>query len=339
MSKAPEITIGLGSSLNYYGHFVDVIRRRYAARVRLTSNIGFGRISPKGGLAIETPDRLRLFISADDMADDWNESALDWCDAYGVVNADLHRWPAPTTSTKVVLLGPSFGFRSLTRPLVAKYVGATAIQHRLRPRMALGVARQEVRFSQTRPRLDDYPRSNPQMGRVYHVSKFWPDHHDANLARALFLEQCSDSPLIDLRGGFVFDQGPPTGEFASLASVATPRISATHYLEQLALSAFAFSSPAVHGCLGWKLGEYFAMGKAIMTTPLGRDLPAPLLHGEHVFLVRPERDAIRAAVEQLAHDRDLIETLQSGAEQYWNEHLRPDRQVERMIGVARGNHA
>ena len=37
------------------------------------------------------------------------------------------------------------------------------------------------------------------------------------------------------------------------------RISLPDYLEETGRSTVAFNSPAVHGCLGWKLGEYLAL--------------------------------------------------------------------------------
>ena len=330
-----EITVSLGSSLVYYGHFLDAIRRRYVARVRFRADMGFGRISPKGGLAVVTPDGLRLFFFADDMADQWNEAALEWCDAYGTVNADLGRWPVPAHAQKVVVLGPSFGFRSLSQLDILRYVAATGVRRRDRPKFIAGTARQEIRFHRTRPSLAAYPRSDPRIGYVYHLGKFWANHPDANAVRQVFLEECAQSSIVDLDGGFVFeDRSLSVKNIQRISHLAADRVSTSQYLRQMAESSFAFSSPAVHGCLGWKLGEFFAMGKAIMTPPLGRDLPAPLVHGEHVYFVSPERKAIRDAVERLSHDQELIKTLQHGADSYWRDYLHPKRQIERMIAAA-----
>ena len=54
-------------------------------------------------------------------------------------------------------------------------------------------------------------------------------------------------------------------------------MSVTISCERTARSAVVFNCPAVHGCLGWKLGEYLTLRKAIISTDLGRRLPAPLV--------------------------------------------------------------
>ena len=42
------------------------------------------------------------------------------------------------------------------------------------------------------------------------------------------------------------------------------------YMDKTKQSMLAFSTPAVHDCFGWILGEYLALGKAIISTPILR---------------------------------------------------------------------
>jgi len=61
---------------------------------------------------------------------------------------------------------------------------------------------------------------------------------------------------------------------------------------QLTRSSAVLNTPGVHGCLGWKLCEYLALGKAIISTTIQRQLPADLEHGTHIHVVDGSEDSI-----------------------------------------------
>ena len=61
----------------------------------------------------------------------------------------------------------------------------------------------------------------------------------------------------------------------------------------------AFNNPAVHGCLGWKLGELLAMGKAIVSLPIERTLPSPLERGVHMHVVNGSAGALDDAIARM----------------------------------------
>ena len=102
------------------------------------------------------------------------------------------------------------------------------------------------------------------------------------------------------------------------------------YLDRTAASLASFQCPAVHGCLGWKLGEFLALGKAIVAIDIQHRLPAPLRHGEEVWLVPDDVDAYLEALERLAGDPELRCHLERGARAYFERHLTPDVTVARL---------
>jgi glycosyltransferase involved in cell wall biosynthesis len=107
------------------------------------------------------------------------------------------------------------------------------------------------------------------------------------------------------------------------------------YLPRVQRSMVAFNTPAVHGCHGWKLGEYLALGKAIVTTPLLRALPAPLVHGEHAHIVDGSVESLCEAITLLREDRGYRMRLERGARAYFDQYLAPRRVIERLIEAAR----
>jgi hypothetical protein len=42
---------------------------------------------------------------------------------------------------------------------------------------------------------------------------------------------------------------------------------------------------SVQNCHGWNLGEYLALGKAIVSTPLSSNLPEKLVHGKNIHFI------------------------------------------------------
>jgi glycosyltransferase involved in cell wall biosynthesis len=89
------------------------------------------------------------------------------------------------------------------------------------------------------------------------------------------------------------------------------KYSYSEYLEKTKKSLFVFNTPAVFECHGWKLGEYMAMGKAIISTPLSNDLPESLKHGENIHFVNSEEE-IKDAIQLLLKDEDYRNKLEKG---------------------------
>jgi glycosyltransferase involved in cell wall biosynthesis len=94
-----------------------------------------------------------------------------------------------------------------------------------------------------------------------------------------------------------------------------------------------FNTPAVHGCHGWKLGEYLALGKAIISTDLSNLLPEPLVHGQDIHFSSPDVDDLRAAIELLKDDVPYRQRLERSARTYWERHLSPAAVMSRILGA------
>jgi glycosyltransferase involved in cell wall biosynthesis len=102
------------------------------------------------------------------------------------------------------------------------------------------------------------------------------------------------------------------------------------YLAKIRRSAVVFNNPAVHGCHGWKLGEYLALGKAIVSMPLSRDLPAPLVHGEHLH-VAEGLGGIEDALRVLLEDHEYRRHLETNARAWYEQWLTPVRVMDRVL--------
>lgn len=237
-----------------------------------------------------------------------DQDMLEWCDKYFAVNLthdDLY------TSNKITPLGPLFGIKSwgmmssLIRAVHATLAG-------LHWRSALA----QSRFQRlARLPLDAYTPAGPSAGDyVFSAARRWaPRHPKADVPREKFFRALGRSN-VEFEGGFLHD-----------------RLSLTEYICRIRRSSLTFNCPAVHGCLGWKLGEFLALGKAIISTPISRVLPARLVHGRHVHFVPDDENAMFEAIEQILEDHRYRRRLEQGAREWYLEHISPPALTRRLV--------
>jgi glycosyltransferase involved in cell wall biosynthesis len=176
-----------------------------------------------------------------------------------------------------------------------------------------------------------YTHARSERKYVFFVGSVWKREAQTNEYRALFMDVCRSTPGLRFEGGF-----PPRSDhyqpFEHL--LMSQRVPFSQYLEKTKKSALVFNTPAVNGCLGWKLAEYFALGKAIISTDVGRVLPAPLVHGEHIHFVDGSETSIRDAINRIISDDGYRAKLEMGARDYYDTYLSPRRVIERVVNAA-----
>ena len=104
------------------------------------------------------------------------------------------------------------------------------------------------------------------------------------------------------------------------------------YLKKTKASTFVFNTPAYWDCHGWKLGEYMALGKAILSTPLSNDLPAPLVHGTHLHITGESQEEMAEAIHYLLTHSDYRNRLEDNIHAYWLQYGTPEASF-RLLGL------
>ena len=311
----------------YYSFYLAGLRQvlgRSGVRYRRRGFPPFGH----HGLALETIETRprRVFISASD-GPGLQPAVLAWCDVYGKANLDPERVP-PASAGRCLAIGPSFPVR-FWEPGAAL---ARALINYLRCRGRVGSAREHFanfrRQYRYRLPLDAYQPGTSEPGYVFFAATLWKKEAATNRFRAHFLEVCQAMPGPDLEGGFV----PRTrGDIPGFDHVTVDRrFSVAEYVRGIRRSAVVFNTPAVSGCHGWKLAEFLALGKAIISTPLSRAMPAPLVDGMHCHFVDGSRASIRGAIERLLGDGEYRQRLEANARDYYLRYLSPTRVIERV---------
>lgn len=265
-------------------------------------------------------------------------AALDWADLYAKVNLpeSLNVQRLDGGRPIIVSLGPGFGVGPATPPesqVLDALAGAL-----IHPRVGgINLLRQRVADDLrwvAYPPLGLYTAGESDPNFVYYSATEW--YHDTcrsttNPERAAFMRAAANHPSIRFEGGFFAPKRTRT-EFPDLA--ARNRVSMRDWVRLTSRSAVVFNNPAVHGCLGWKLGQYLALGKAIISLPLGVALPSPLEHGRSCHFVS-DSEGIPDAVQRILDDHSYRGQLERGARDYWQRHAHPQRVALRMLEHAR----
>jgi hypothetical protein len=313
----------------YHSFYLYGLFCLFGMRACRFSAAGFPLKLGSSGLAfIYTPNRLRIFIDTRDTAE-MDEEALTWADVYGKVNLI----PAAARAATVVPLGPSFGvsLKPFHRMLYLAFRAAyreMACQ-RIFPEDSIRFFWLQCR----RASLDSYRESRiaPSSRYIFSASSVWAPDDPCNSVRALFF---SIARRYCAAGNSAFEGGftPPfRGDAPCPEEFRLPkRYAAQEYLQKTQASVFVFNTPAVLNCHGWKLGEYLALGKAILSTPLSRELPAPLEHGLHLHIVAATEQSISEGMSLLLRDHAYRRRLERSARGYYLQYLAPERVIQRL---------
>lgn len=264
-----------------------------------------------------------------------NEVLYEWSDCYGSVNANFTKTPK-SLHGKLISLCPSFSIR-YTHPVYAISSAVVGVCYtRRNKRKYLGCWKRTMQ----RPRLDAYTKQEPREGYIFHLSTLWQsdewnrNDEGVNLRRALFIRACKSlGTKIIFEGGLVTStRGDSVTPFIDCLS---KRLSANDFLRKTMESTFVFNTPAYWDCHGWKLGEYMALGKAILSTPLSNDLPAPLIEGEHIHCVDVSSPkSLEEAIRLLLNDKAYREHLENNIQKYWCNYGTPKASL-RLLGINR----
>ncbi len=295
------------------------------------------------GMALLVEDKsisYKVYIDFSDRCDIM-EAPYDWAHLYCKINVregDLLKFD------KLMVIGPSFAvrkdavmsalFRCLSNMKLAKGNVNVPMSSYFRDYIYPIYRREKYKKYEKEIIIDD--------NYVFHASTLWYDKDtDAttNRFRGDFLQCCKDLS-VEIGGGlFYIDDPVVLKEFPDYANylerykdfLYKKRISMQEYINETKRSFVVFNPPSVAGCHGWKLPEYLCMGKAIISTPLSREMPGEgLVHGVNIHIVNSTEE-IREAISQIRDDKTYRQRLMEGAKKYYEDYLAPEVVIQRII--------
>lgn len=284
--------------------------------------------------------QLKVFIDTEDRSK-VEPDRYEWCDVYGKVNPEFgakERFP------KMLYLGPEFGLR-LHNPLWLTVMGTrnyALCRGRMMKNYKAFLSDYLYSYIRRRP-IDIYERTTVVVDNyIFHASTLWYNNFaktDTNYWRGEFLWACQKAG-IEIEGGLfyigeseaVLSEMPDYPKYKETYKdfIYNRRLSMDDYIQKTKESVMVFNTPSVCGCHGWKLAEYLCMGKAIVSTPLSRELPVPLMHGENIHFVKTKQE-LNEAVLRINTDTAYRHKLERGARAYYEKWVAPEQQARRLI--------
>ncbi|MEH6535826.1 MAG: hypothetical protein V7719_05490 [Psychroserpens sp.] len=253
--------------------------------------------------------------------------ALDWSDVYGKINLD----PTSIKSDKIIPIGPSFGIQIYNQFETICF----ALLNLLKSHSRITNKRKflsDYNAQYKRPKLLEYTYNPNTNNVVFFMASLWKNEQQTNVLRANYIKSCMVNSKINFDGGFA----PRTkNDIEGYEDVTVDsRVGMDVYLDKIGNSAIVFNTPAVKECHGWKLAEYLCLGKAIISTPLSRQLPEKLMNKEHVLYSNGSQEDISLKLDEIISNIDLRKRLESNAKNYFDTYLSPEQVIKRVLNLS-----
>lgn len=283
---------------------------------------------------IKNGDDIKRFIIDYRDKTSVKSNAYNWCDCYAKINFRKHGHDATDSKYwgKIISITPGFSIKIWNVFESIYYCMFNLYMCKFKP--LEGIKKHVIDYIiQVRNlRLIRYKNIKSDNNYIFHLSTLW--FHEfcqlyTNPLRKKFIEECLKINNIKFEGGFVCYKPEEYIDISNYKNLLVNSVSRKFYLEKLKKSAIAFNTPAVHSCHGWKLGEYLALGKAIISTPLSNELPIPLMDNENIIIVSNEKEMF-AKITNVINDNNLKNKLEKGSKKYFDEFACPLQVINRI---------
>jgi hypothetical protein len=135
-----------------------------------------------------------------------------------------------------------------------------------------------------------------------------------------------------------FGRSPFTLERYADLVVPSEETSQEGYLQTLRSFPICVASTGLHGSTGWKLAEYIAFARAVLSEPLVYDLPGSFASGSNYVEFTSPEECVDGAV-RLIEDSVLRRQIMRNNAAYYRDYLRPDALVRNALTRALGQKA
>jgi hypothetical protein len=103
-----------------------------------------------------------------------------------------------------------------------------------------------------------------------------------------------------------------------------------NYIKRLRSSSICIATTGLHNSIGWKMAEYVAASKCIISESLQYNVAGNFIKGVN-YLEYTDVETLISSVHKLLDDDDLYFNMQISNYRYYNEYLRPDSLMLNLI--------
>jgi glycosyltransferase involved in cell wall biosynthesis len=294
------------------------------------------------GLALILKDEkhvYKIFIDFHDI-NTISYKHYDWADVYAKINLSESDF---VQYKKTMPIGPSFAINIDHRIFMKMFL--KLLLNKNRPVSILKYINDYVYLLIRRKKYKQYIGYKSDNDYIFSINTLWYDKLTANTTnkfRGEFMHICNRL-FSKFEGGFfyinsqqVLKEYPPYAKYLEEYKniLYSKRIKPKEYIVKTKKSTIVFNTPSVGGCHGWKLGEYFAMGKVIISTPLNNIMPATntIQYNTIPIVFVEDIKNLEDTIIKLKDDDNLRTRLEKESFSYFQKHLSPVAVIESIIG-------
>jgi glycosyltransferase involved in cell wall biosynthesis len=343
--RKPKIIIDATSRVFYASFYIKGLQDLYGKRNVSFSGSEFKDLNRKeGAFTFEHYFAFKIIASDTDIKKividfcdslDVNENAYKWSDVYAKINFNL-KLAEDLKLNKIILIPPGFGIKIWNAWETAYYTFSNLAKCRFSPIVSFKRYLQDYYSQFKRPKLNQYKqvavvnKTNVNTSCfIFLIATLWEENDEkTNLERKLFMELVK-SKNCTFEGGFLAAENhPKLNDYKNYTF--SNAYSSSEFLAKTQKSNFVFNTPAVHNCHGWKLAEFLAMGKAIISTPLSNDLPIDLEDRKNIHIAN-NKEELNLAIDLLINDEDYRNNLEKNALSYYEKNVQPFAAIKNLM--------
>lgn len=245
------------------------------------------------------------------------KSAYEWSDKYFKINC---KFGDSYQFDKLISIGPSFGVNPYNRSQIAFFAIFNFVKARKR---IIDLRRFFSNYRALTKRLsyDCYTVEKSRMDYIYFTASIWKNEKETNNFRLNFIKSCKAIFDNNFEGGFAPRSNGDNLGFDEF--IINSRVSLSEYIKKIKDSLVVFNTPAVLHCHGWKLAEYLALGKVIISTPISRELPEVLIDRRHLLITDGTQNDIEQKINEIISNQTLYNEISSESRKYFDKYLSP----------------
>lgn len=332
-NQPPEIIIYPSFNAFRYSFHVHALRALFGdQRIRYSAKEFPSLSSHSLPIIVRWPaGDIKIYISAGD-GPGYDLTALEWCDIYAKRTLMDDQMPEQFSS-RIIPMGPHFGIRSwgifnTLRMAVQNYLAQEHHQMKFKDHLWYYLKQYLYRLPEK-----EFVPGQSRSDFVFYASTLYPSHPGYNQFRVAFIEACRANDRLHFEGGLIRTDNYRVPEYEHIT--ITKYYPVAEWIQKEKESALGFWAPGDQGAMTLKMGEFLALGKAIIAVPIRQEqLPSPLVHGEHVHFVDGSLEGMKVAVQLLITNHEYRQKLERNARKYYEEWVAPAQAVRRFIHEA-----
>jgi glycosyltransferase involved in cell wall biosynthesis len=277
-------------------------------------------------IIIEGTTTKRIVIDFAD-SDQIYQDFLNWSDIYGKINL-RSLIKTQKDAHKIRSIAPGYGIRLLDKPSAVLMALINFLKCHKRTVDFRSYLSNYLSTTNRLPLFSE-PDNVTTDNYVFFLSTYWESQEITNHYRLNFIKACRNLPNVNFEGGLVLEN--TISNRHPDEAITNLRLDYKEYIAKTKKSRIVFNTPAYHLCHGWKLAEYMALGKAIISTPINNLLPEPLEHERNIYFVTGETSDIEDAIKLLLSDHELRKKLEKGAYEYYINYIQPKQSINLLL--------